>query len=170
MSPILTQSKRLSRTPKLAKEDKPLTLAGHGLRAQAGKGPQGLSPKPPPTVETSRPRLSQPPAFSGLQGRREDPADTHVPLHACTWARARAHIPNSSRGLCTQVCPSTPRSHSNSLQQRPAPPTHTPSSQPLGGPRPPARKAPSPAQTPPSPSSRWPQSSPAGLCCHLVAT
>ena len=42
---------------------------------------------------------------------------TQVPSQACTWAWSRAHIPNSSRGLCTQVCPSTPNTvtatHSN---------------------------------------------------------
>ena len=91
MSPILTQSKRLSRTPKLAKEDRPLTLAGHGLGAWAGRGPQGLSPKPPPTVETSRPRLSQPPAFPGLQGRREDPADTHRYPHRLAHGHGQGH-------------------------------------------------------------------------------
>ena len=91
MSPILTQSKRLSRTPKLAKEDRPLTLAGHGLGAWAGRGPQGLSPKPPPTVETSRPRLSQPPAFPGLQGRREDPADTLRYPHRLAHGHGQGH-------------------------------------------------------------------------------
>lgn len=116
MSPILTQSKRLSRTPKLAKEDTPLTLAGHGLRAQAGKGLQGLSPKPPPTVETSRPRVSQRQPSQACRGEGRI-LQTHTYPHMLAHVHGQWHThptaAEASVHRCAPLHPTVTATHSN---------------------------------------------------------